>query len=99
MQNTRRKARSWAEMGGSVKCKAKTLELRKAGDQSPGRSRRLVPERNALNLQAGRLQGAPSRTVLAGPTEPVTAAPRLDPASTVYRPVAGWGPARPTRMA
>lgn len=43
MQNTRRKARSWAEMGGSVKCKAKTLELRKA-DQSPYCSRLLVPK-------------------------------------------------------
>lgn len=29
MQNTRRKARSWAEMGGSVKCNAKTLDLKK----------------------------------------------------------------------
>lgn len=28
MQNTRRKARSWAEMGGSVKCNAKTLDLK-----------------------------------------------------------------------
>ena len=27
MQKTRRKASSWAEMGGSVKCRAKTLEL------------------------------------------------------------------------
>lgn len=34
MQNTRRKARSWAEMGGSVKCKAKTLELRSRGSVS-----------------------------------------------------------------
>ena len=29
MQNTRRKARSWAEMGGSVKCNAKTLDRKK----------------------------------------------------------------------
>lgn len=27
MQKTRRKASSWAETGGSVKCNAKTLEL------------------------------------------------------------------------
>lgn len=40
MQNTRRKASSWAEMGGSVKCKANTLDLRKQEDQSPACSQR-----------------------------------------------------------
>lgn len=40
MQNTRRKASSWAEMGGSVKCKANTLDLTKQEDQSPACSQR-----------------------------------------------------------